>query len=89
MLYAFHSSQATKNPKSIHATYLVSGTKNSATIGANGAKGKNGEDTVMDSSPFPSSWMETPTRDEPEIAVKTVTLVKEEDFEGICSRRYN
>ena len=82
MLYAFHKTQTTKKPDSIHATYLISGTKRSDAIGTSVAKGKDGEDTVMDSSPFPSSWMETPTRVEPEIAVSTVTLVKEEDLDG-------
>jgi DNA polymerase delta subunit 3 len=82
MLYTFHKTQTAKNPNSVHATYLVSGIKKSDTLVASGAKGKDGEDTVMDSSPFPSSWVETPDRPEPKV-VKTITLVKEENLEGL------
>jgi DNA polymerase delta subunit 3 len=82
MLYSFHKTQTAKNPNSVHATYLVSGIKKSDALAAGGTKGKDGEDTVMDSSPFPSSWAETPDRPEPKI-VKTITLVKEENLEGL------
>jgi DNA polymerase delta subunit 3 len=82
MLYTFHKTQTAKDPNSVHATYFVSGIKKSDALAASGAKGKDGEDTVMDSSPFPSSWAETPDLPKPKV-VKTHTLVKEENLEGL------
>ena len=42
----------------------------------------DGEDAHMQSSPFMSSSMPQPGEEEEQVAVKTVTLCREEDQEG-------
>ena len=61
MLYDFHRNQNAKKPGTIHATYLISGTKRSqkATLTPGGIK-KDGEDDYMQSSPFMGSFMPQP-----------------------------
>jgi DNA polymerase delta subunit 3 len=84
MLYDFHASQNSKQPNSVHATYLVTGTKKVETPLAL-PNGKDGDDVVMASSPFPSSWRDE-SHEEPRssrIPVKTLTLVREEELEGV------
>lgn len=84
MLYEFHHKQNSKKPDSVHATYLLTGTKLEAT--ANGATGttshEDGEDTKMRSSPpLPSSSFQRPKEDEREaVATRTVMIVKEENL---------
>lgn len=84
MLYEFHRKQNSKKPESVHATYLLTGTKLAAT--ANGANGttsqEDGEDTAMRSSPpLPSSSFQRPEEDECEaVAIRTVMIVKEENL---------
>ncbi|GIZ41522.1 hypothetical protein CKM354_000482500 [Cercospora kikuchii] len=83
MLYEFHRKQNTKKPGSVHATYLVTGTKQSSTQ-TNGTQSQNdGEDTVMQSSPpLPSSSFQRSDEDERDSTlVKTIMIVKEENLE--------
>ncbi|KAF2217170.1 hypothetical protein CERZMDRAFT_93224 [Cercospora zeae-maydis SCOH1-5] len=83
MLYEFHRKQNTKKPGSVHATYLVTGTKQTSTQ-TNGVQSQNdGEDTVMRSSPpLPSSSFQRPDEDEQEsVPIKTIMIVKEENLE--------
>ncbi|CAG8949317.1 hypothetical protein HYFRA_00004943 [Hymenoscyphus fraxineus] len=88
MLYDFHRSQNQKKPGSVHATYLVSGTKRKedppATIG--GVKDEDGDD-YMQSSPFMGSSMLQPEQDQGTGAssVLEITLVREEDLEKLRS----
>lgn len=42
----------------------------------------DGEDARMQSSPFMSSSMPQPEEDEGQVAIKTVTLCREEHLEG-------
>jgi DNA polymerase delta subunit 3 len=85
MLYEFHRKQNSKKPGSVHATYLVSGTKRPATTSSS----QDDEDMDMESSmrsspPLPSSSLHRPD-DQDEvaevIAVRGVMLVREEHLE--------
>ncbi|KAH6676353.1 DNA polymerase subunit Cdc27 [Halenospora varia] len=89
MLFEFHKQQNAKKPGTIHATYLVGGTirKEPATTNGNGVVKKDGEDDYMQSSPFMSSSMPQPEEQGTgESGVLTITLVKEEDLDKVCSR---
>lgn len=85
MLYEFHSKQNAKKHQSVHATYLLTGRKPSHehTNGVNGS-GKDGDDTVMQSSPFMSSLPEPEEPAEAPIQKTSIVLVREEDLEGMC-----
>jgi DNA polymerase delta subunit 3 len=87
MLYDFHRTQNARKPGSIHATYIVAGTRRPevpSPSNGNATSSKTGGDAVMSDMSFPSSM---PDHDDAEtdvevIPVTTVTLVKEEDLEG-------
>ncbi|KAM3424256.1 hypothetical protein BST61_g11204 [Cercospora zeina] len=83
MLYEFHRKQNSKKPGSVHATYLVTGTKQQSTQTNEVQSQQDGEDTVMRSSPpLPSSSFPRPDEDVQEsIPVKTIMIVKEENLE--------
>ena len=81
MLFEFHQKQNSRKPKSVHATYLVTGTK-STTTSTNGHNNRYGDDTVMRSSPFMSS-MPVPEEPEEGPSKKTaIVLVREEELES-------
>lgn len=83
MLYDFHQHQNAKKPGTIHATYLLSGTKRPEDpITLNGGVKKDGEDDYMQSSPFMSSSMLQPEDGTGESSVLSITLVREENLEG-------
>jgi len=83
MLYDFHRQQNAKKPGTIHATYLLSGTKaEERAAPTNGAK--DGEDEYMQSSPFMSSSMPQP-EDTGSSSTLTITLVREEDLDSASS----
>jgi DNA polymerase delta subunit 3 len=87
MLYDFHRTQNARKPGSLHATYILAGTrKPEAPTVSNGkvTSSKTDGDAIMSDMSFPSSM---PDHDDAEtddevIPVTTVTLVKEEDLEG-------
>ena len=85
ILYDFYSNQNAKKPKSIHATYLLAGKQTPpAPDRSNGTHTGDGEDVVMQSSPFTSSKVER--KDSPEMTeepnpVMTVILVREEELD--------
>jgi DNA polymerase delta subunit 3 len=81
MLYEFHRLQNSKKPGTIHATYLVSGTKREGPQPTNKEE-KDGEDEYMQSSPFVGSSMPQPDESTGESGVLTISLVKEEDLDG-------
>jgi DNA polymerase delta subunit 3 len=91
MLYDFHDKQNAKKPQSVHATYLITGTvRSEPTPSTNGTLSQIDGDTVMESSPFPSSMPEPDTefeRDpdtEPvkeDVPTTAVLLVQEEELE--------
>lgn len=84
MLYDFHNQQNSKKPGTIHATYLLSGTKRreAPPVVANGGVKQDGEDQYMQSSPFMSSSMPRPEEDTGESSVLTISLVREEELES-------
>jgi DNA polymerase delta subunit 3 len=84
MLYEFHRLQNGKKPGSIHAIYLVAGTKQkSAPMIINGSATRDGADELMQSSPYRSS--PNPDTDDPleDSPVLSVTLVREADLQGM------
>ena len=90
MLFEFYEKENKKRPESIYATYLIAGTKKRVTPPdiANGTKDDD-EDEPMPSSPPPfTSSMLDPSQqtnqieESPLIAVKTVSLVREEMLNG-------
>jgi DNA polymerase delta subunit 3 len=81
MLYEFHTKQNGKNPKSIHATYLLAGNKR-ASEHTNGIKGRDGDDTTMRSSPFMSSMPAPEEPTEEPVSVTSIVLVREEELES-------
>jgi len=83
MLYDFHQKQNAKKPGTIHATYLLSGTKRPEDpVPLNGDAKKDGEDDYMQSSPFMDSSMPQAEDGTGESSVLSITLVREEDLEG-------
>ena len=83
MLYEFHRKQNAKKPGSVHATYLITGTRHLPKPESNGVHSQDDEDTVMQSSPpLPSSSMPRPAEAEEEkIPRRSILLVKEEHLD--------
>lgn len=81
MLYEFHQQQNAKKPATVHATYLVSGTKPKE-ISPTDEQQKDGEDEYMQSSPFMSSSMPQQSDETGETSVLSISLVREEDLES-------
>lgn len=81
MLYEFHHKQNSKKPGTVHATYLITGTKRD--VQTNGVHSQeDGEDTVMRSSPpLPSSSIPQPDETTATITVRSIMLVKEEHLD--------
>ena len=83
MLYEFHRQQNGKKPGTVHATYLISGTKRKEEpLASNGGVQKDGEDDCMQSSPFVNSSMPQQDEGTGESGVLSITLVREENLEG-------
>lgn len=83
MLYDFHRKQNSKKPGSVHATYLISGSKRPATVTKSQANHAGGNSTVPSSPPLPSSSFHKPEEQEREVApVHTITIVREEHLEA-------
>ncbi|KGY15578.1 hypothetical protein PABG_11571 [Paracoccidioides brasiliensis Pb03] len=83
MLYEFHRVENSKKPQSVHATYLITGTQlpTQRHHVLNGDAKKDGDDDIMQCSPFLSSqtgFQEDDTEDSP--PVTSITLVREEDL---------
>jgi DNA polymerase delta subunit 3 len=84
MLFEFHRQQNVRKPGSVHATYLVAGTKRKqASKSINGNTAKDGEDEYMQSSPFRSSPVPNLEEVPEDIPVLSITLVREENLEGM------
>lgn len=83
MLYDFHRQQNAKKPGTLHATYLLSGTKREEDIPSIKLEvKKDGEDDYMQSSPFIASSMPQIEEGTGATSVLSITLVREEDLEG-------
>lgn len=82
MLYEFHRKQNSKKPGSVHATYLISGSKRSTAPTSTQSQDNDGEDSTMRSSPpLPSSSFQRPDEQEDSKPIHAVTLVREEHLE--------
>ncbi|KAF8849137.1 hypothetical protein BDZ45DRAFT_245781 [Acephala macrosclerotiorum] len=86
MLYEFHRQQNGKKPGTIHATYLISGSKRREPESANDVADQDGEDTYMQSSPYLGSSMPEPEESTEESGVLSITLVREENLEEVRSQ---
>lgn len=80
MLFDFHQKQNAKRPQSVHATYLVTGTKQ-APNHTNGTSGRSGDDVAMRSSPFMSSMPEPGEPGDEPVKKTCIVLVREEELE--------
>ncbi|KAI4227508.1 MAG: hypothetical protein L6R36_002348 [Xanthoria steineri] len=87
LLFQFHKQQNSKKPGSVHAVYLVAGYISPVTPTSSAQyEQADGEDAHMQSSPFMSSSMPQQDEEEEQLAVKTVTLCREEDLEEVKAR---
>ncbi|KAM3080477.1 CDC27 protein [Clarireedia jacksonii] len=84
-LFEFHRIQNAKKSGTIHATYLISGTKRKEAAEATNGHEKDGEDSIMQSSPFASSMPQPEDTILEESPVLTITLVREEDLDTVKS----
>ncbi|KAL8709946.1 MAG: hypothetical protein Q9220_005396 [cf. Caloplaca sp. 1 TL-2023] len=83
MLFQFHKEQNSKKPGSVKAVYVVSGMTTAVTRGVStqGSQAPDG-DAYMRSSPPLSSSMPQPDDDEEPLAVRSITICREEDLDG-------
>ena len=80
MLYEFYTKQNARKPKSIHATYLLTGKKR--TIRPNDSlTGLDGGEVIMRSSPFMSSMPELEDSSQKPAPVTSILLAREEELE--------
>ena len=84
MLYEFYRQQNAKKPGTVHATYLLSGTKLEAPKAPTPTITKDGEDEYMQSSPFVASSMPEQEEVTP-VFTTTIALVREEDLDSMCT----
>lgn len=91
MLYDFYHNQNAKKPESIHATYLLSGTKRKEEPPANGERKKDDDgDNYMQSSLFMGSSILSPVEEQSitPTFVLSIILVREEDLESMLDTRF-
>ncbi|KAI9858027.1 MAG: hypothetical protein M1824_004493 [Vezdaea acicularis] len=91
ILFEFHQHQNAMKPASVHATYLLCGVRwQLDTNGTHSDVGKDGEDEIMQSSPFVSSSSQQEDPGDEVIPRRSVTIVREEDLESarlsVCMR---
>ena len=85
MLYDFHRQQNAKKPGTLHATYLISGTKREEeVVPTNGDVKMEDGDSFMQSSPFIPSSMPQFEDSSEAVSVLSITLAREEDLDGMC-----
>ncbi|KAJ5710192.1 hypothetical protein N7493_009784 [Penicillium malachiteum] len=82
LLYEFHRNENTKNPGSVHATYVITGLQSSPSTSTAATNGNvKDEDEVMQSSPYlPSSIPNQDSASEP-ARFMAVMLAREEDLD--------
>lgn len=88
MLYEFYSTQATKTPGSIDATYLLDGVPRAPKESSVNGHKQDGEDMHMQSSPYMSSSMPHQEDQEEAVPSRNIILAKEEDLEGKMGMRF-
>jgi DNA polymerase delta subunit 3 len=85
MLADFHEKQNARKASSVHATYLLAGTRRSPAR-TNGTAARDGNDVSMRSSPFMSSMPEPEEPVEAPVPKTAILLVREEEVEGASTR---
>lgn len=86
MLYDFYRTETAKKPKSLHATYLLTGFRHASKPKPTAAKSKTlevsqDEDTIMASSPFDHSSMAQQGPEQEAPLLRSVIIVPEEKLE--------
>lgn len=83
ILFEFHQKETAKTPGCVHATYLVCSVQRpvEAPVTLNGNHAKDGDDDVMQSSPFMSSAVQKEDETVERVPVRSVLLVREEELE--------
>ena len=84
MLFEFHQKQNAKKPGSVHATYLIAGTRlPPRSQQSNNVESQDSEDAVMQSSPpIPNSSAPQATEDDAEhTPIRSILIVKEEHLQ--------
>lgn len=81
MLFEFHRVQNAKKPGTIHATYLIGGTRRKEAPVPIEVR-KDGEDDYMQSSPFVGSSIPLPEGSSAEGSILSITLTREEDLDS-------
>ena len=82
MLSVFYTTQRDRDPRSINATYILSGVPRAPNQSCGNGHQLDGEDTHMQSSPYMSSSMPDQDGQEEATPSRVVFLVNEEDLEG-------
>ena len=82
LLYDFYSTQTTKKPGSIYATYLLDGIPKPVRESSVNEHQHDGEDIRMQSSPYMSSSMSHHEDQEDAIPSRSIILASEEDLDG-------
>lgn len=84
MLFDFYTSENATKPKSIHATYIVTGYRKPQPPASAGGRGSAGDDndTVMFDSSFPGTQTTVTTGEVKKGLCKVVELCQEEELEG-------
>lgn len=75
MLYEFHRSQNAKRPGTVHATYLVYGTKKALVVQSPHQNGSDGDIEMSSSAPEVESLAEV-------VPTSTLSLIPEEQLKG-------
>lgn len=84
MLYDFHRQQNAKKPGTLHATYLISGTKREEeAVPTNGDVKMEDSNDYIQSSPFVASSMPQVVESTGATSVLSITLAREEDLDGM------
>ncbi|MCJ1328650.1 hypothetical protein MMC10_005327 [Thelotrema lepadinum] len=82
MLYEFHRLQNSQKPGSLHATYLLMGTRASSSLQTTNGVADDNEDTPMQNGPYRSSPVHSQEYAEGSAKQRLVTLVGEEHLEN-------
>ena len=82
MLYEFYSTQTTKKPGSVNATYLLDGVPRAPKESSGNEYEQDGEDMHLRSSPYMSSSMPHQEDQEEAVPSRSIILAKEHDLEG-------
>ena len=81
LLFEFHRNENAKRPKSVHATYVISGTQKPPEL-PTANNHVNDDDEIMPSSPYLPSSMPNQDTMPSSNPIASIILAREEDLEG-------